>query len=250
VFAGVPTMYYYLTQRAGDVPLVHNLRVCITGGASMPTWILHEFEQRFGVTVLEGYGLSETSPVASFNVRGQPRKVGSIGVPIPDVQMRVVDENGLELEPGEIGEIVIRGPNVMKGYYRRPEETAQVIRHGWFHTGDLAYIDKDGYFFIVGRKTDMIIKGGFNVYPREVEIVLESHPSVLDVAVVGVPNEALGEEVKAFVVLHEDQQVTGDELISHCQDCIAAYKCPGIVEFRESLPKGDAGDTLKRELKS
>jgi len=249
VFAGVPTMYYYLTQRVGEGTPGHSLRLCITGGAPMPVWILHEFEKQFGVTVLEGYGLSETSPVASFNVRGQPRKVGSIGVPIPGVQMRIVNEDGQELKPGEIGEIVIRGPNVMKGYYRRPEETAQVIRHGWFHTGDLAYVDGDGYFFIVGRKTDMIIKGGFNVYPREVEIALESHPAVLDVAVVGVPDEALGEEVKAFVVLHEGQRITESELIAYCEDRIAAYKCPGIVEFRDSLPKGSAGGTLKRELK-
>jgi len=237
VFAGVPTMYYYLTRRVGEAAPVHNLRLCITGGAPMPIWILHEFEKRFGVTVLEGYGLSETSPVASFNVRGQPRKVGSIGVPIPGVQMRIVDEAGQELPPGEIGEIVIRGPNVMKGYYRRPAETAQVIRHGWFHTGDLAYMDEDGYFFIVGRKTNMIIKGGFNVYPREVEIALESHPAVLDVAVVGVPDEALGEEVKACVVLHEGQRITADELIAYCRERIAAYKCPGIIEFRDSLSK-------------
>lgn len=255
VFAGVPTMYYYLTQHRHDEVdetgehFVHYLRLCITGGAPMPVWILHEFEKQFEVTVLEGYGLSETSPVASFNVRDQPRKVGSIGVPIPDVQMRVVDEDGKELNPGEIGEIVIRGPNVMKGYYRRPEETDQVIRHGWFYSGDLAYVDEDGYFFIVGRKTDMIIKGGFNVYPREVEIVLESHPAVLDVAVVGVPDEALGEEVKAYVVLHEDQQLKASELSEYCQSHMAAYKCPGIIEFRESLPKGSAGDVLKRELK-
>jgi len=249
VFAGVPTMYYYLTQHIGAQAPVHHLRLCITGGAPMPIWILHEFERRFGVRVLEGYGLSETSPVASFNVRGQPRKVGSIGVPIPGVQMRILDEDDQELKPGEIGEIVIRGANVMKGYYRRPEETAQVIRHGWFHTGDLAYMDEDGYFFIVGRKTNMIIKGGFNVYPREVEIALESHPAVLDVAVVGVPDEALGEEVKAFVVLHEDQHLEAGELIAYCQGRMAAYKCPGIVEFRDSLPKGSAGDILKRELK-
>ncbi len=237
VFAGVPTMYYYLTRHVGEAPLHHSLRLCITGGAPMPLWILHEFERRFGVTVLEGYGLSETSPVASFNVRGQPRKVGSIGVPIPGVQMRIVDEAGQELPPGEIGEIVIRGPNVMKGYYRRPAETAQVIRNGWFHTGDLAYMDEDGYFFIVGRKTNMIIKGGFNVYPREVEIVLESHPAVLDVMVVGVPDEALGEEVKALVVLHEGRKMEPSELIAYCRSRMAAYKCPGIVEFRESLPK-------------
>lgn len=250
IFAGVPTMYYYLTQHVGEAKPTHSLRLCITGGAPMPVWIMHEFEKRFGVTVLEGYGLSETSPVASFNVRGQPRKVGSIGVPIPGVQMRIVDEMGQELPPGEIGEIVIRGPNVMKGYHRRPAETAQVIRHGWFHTGDLAYMDEDGYFFIVGRKTNMIIKGGFNVYPREVEIALESHPAVLDVAVVGVPDEALGEEVKAYVVLHEGQQLKADELIAYCRERIAAYKCPGIIEFRDHLPKGSAGELLKRELKN
>jgi len=230
-------MYYYLTQHLGEQNPAHHLRLCITGGAPMPIWIMHEFEKRFGSTVLEGYGLSETSPVASFNVRGQPRKVGSIGVPIPGVEMRVVDEEGRELKTGEVGEIVIRGPNVMKGYYRRPAETAQAIRHGWFHTGDLAYMDEDSYFFIVGRQTNMIIQGGFNVYPREVEIVLESHPDVLDVAVVGVPDEALGEEVKALVVLHEGRKLAESELIEYCHGRVAAYKCPGVVEFRESLPK-------------
>ena len=169
--------------------------MCISGGAALPVEVLRGFEEAFGVPVLEGYGLSETSPVASFNLPGRERKPGSIGTPIRDVQMRVVDKEDHEVPQGEVGEIVIRGPNVMKGYWQRPEATAEALGGGWFHTGDLARVDEDGYFYIVDRKKDLIIRGGYNIYPREIEEVLYEHPAVAEAAVIGLPHPALGEEV-------------------------------------------------------
>ena len=196
VFEGVPTMYVALlhTPDRADYD-TSSLRMCISGGAALPVEVLRGFEEAFGVPVLEGYGLSETSPVASFNHPGRERKPGSIGTPIRDVRMRVVDGDDHEVPQGEVGEIVIRGPNVMKGYWQRPEATAEAISDGWFHTGDLARVDEDGYFYIVDRKKDLIIRGGYNVYPREIEEVLYEHPAVAEAAVIGLPHPALGEEV-------------------------------------------------------
>src|SRR6185312_5972420 len=202
VFLGVPTMYFaMLAVPAGERPDTSSLRTCISGGASLPVEVLRAVEAQFGVAILEGYGLSETSPVASFNHPDKERKPGSIGTPIRDVQMQVFDEHDNELPPGEVGEIVIRGPNVMKGYWRKPDATAEAMRGGWFHSGDLARMDEDGYFFIVDRKKDLIIRGGYNVYPREVEEVLYEHPAVAEAAVVGIEDAALGEEVGAVVAL-------------------------------------------------
>ncbi len=249
-FAGVPTMYFYLLNHpeAGKYDL-STLRLCISGGSSMPVEVMHAFNKRFNVTILEGYGLSETSPIASFNHLDRPTKPGSIGTPIWGVEMRVVDPVGKPLASGELGEIAIRGHNVMKGYYKRPEATAEAIRRGWFHSGDLARVDEDGYFFIVDRVKDMIIRGGFNVYPREIEEVLYGHPAVAEAAVIGIPEPALGEEVKAVVAFKPGQSATEEEIIDYCRERLAAYKYPRSVEIRESLPKTATGKILKRELK-
>ena len=204
------------------------------------------------MTILEGYGLSETSPVATFNVSAQERKVMSIGKRLWGVEVKVFDEQDRPLPPGKdnIGEIVIRGHNVMKGYYKKPEANAETFRNGWFHTGDMGYEDEEGYFFIVDRKKEMIIRGGFNVYPREVEEVLYSHPAVAEAAIIGVPDDRMGEEVKAVVSLKRGQQVTADELIAYTKERVAAYKYPRTVEFVDDLPKGPTGKILKKELKA
>jgi long-chain acyl-CoA synthetase len=193
VFEGVPTMYVALLHAPDRADYdTSSLRMCISGGAALPVEVLRGFEEAFGIPVLEGYGLSETSPVASFNLPGRERKPGSIGTPIRDVELRLLDGEDHEVPPGEVGEIVIRGPNVMKGYWQRPEATAEAIRDGWFHSGDLARVDEDGYFYIVDRKKDMIIRGGYNVYPREIEEVLYEHPAVAEAAVIGLPHPSLG----------------------------------------------------------
>src|ERR1700685_3212110 len=202
VFEGVPTMYVALLHQPDRANYdTSSLRTCISGGAALPVEVLRGFEEAFGVPVLEGYGLSENSPVASFNLPGRERKPGSIGVPIRDVEMMVVDGEDHQMPEEEVGEIVIRGPNVMKGYWQRPEATAEALRDGWFHTGDLARVDADGYFYIVDRKKDMIIRGGYNVYPREIEEVLYEHPAVAEAAVIGLPHASLGAEVAAGAAL-------------------------------------------------
>jgi long-chain acyl-CoA synthetase len=210
---------------------------------------MRAFEDAFGCKVLEGYGLSETSPVASFNHPDRERKPGSIGTPIEGVEMKVVDDDGNEVPQGEPGEILIRGHNVMKGYWNRPEATAEAISDdGWFATGDMATIDEDGYFFIVDRKKDLIIRGGYNVYPREIEEVIYEHPAVREAAVVGVPHEELGEEVGAAVALKEGEQASEDEIRAHVKEQVAAYKYPRKVWFVDELPKGPTGKILKREI--
>jgi long-chain acyl-CoA synthetase len=250
-FAGVPTMYFYLLNHpdAGKYDL-SSLRYCSSGGAAMPVEVMHAFNGRHGVTILEGYGLSETSPVASFNHLHRAPKPGSIGTPIWGVQMKCVDPEGREVPVGEMGEIAIRGHNVMKGYYKRPEATAEAIRNGWFHSGDLARVDEDGYFFIVDRIKDMILRGGFNVYPREIEEVLYGHPAIAEAAVIGVRDEALGEEVKAVVAFKPGKSASEEELIAYCKERLAAYKYPRSVEVRDTLPKTASGKILKRELVS
>jgi long-chain acyl-CoA synthetase len=211
--------------------------------------LMRAFEKRYGLPIFEGYGLSETSPVASFNPTDRPPRPGSIGQPIYGVQMRIVDEDDRELPPGKVGEIVIRGHNVMKGYYKRPALTAEAMRGGWFHTGDLGRRDEEGYFYIVGRKKDLIKRGGLNIYPREVEDVLLAHPAVAEAAVVGIPDEVMGEEIKAFIVLEPDEVVDAEELIEYARSRMAAYKYPRYIEFRTELPKDAAGKVLKRQLK-
>ncbi len=224
------------------------LRVCVSGGAALPVEVLRGFEDAFGCTILEGYGLSETSPVASFNHPDRQRKPGSIGTPIRGVQMRLVDGDGKDVPPGEVGEIAIRGHNVMKGYWRRPEATAEAIPDGWFRSGDLARMDDDGYFFIVDRKKELIIRGGYNVYPREIEEVLYEHPAVLEAAVVGIPDPALGEEVGAAVVLKPGAVDTVEDLRAYVKSQVAAYKYPRRVWLLDALPKGPTGKILKREI--
>ena len=226
--------------------------MCSSGGAAIPVEILSLWKREFGFDILEGYGLSETSPVASFNVTFKEPKAGSVGIPIWGVEMAIMNEKGEKLLPGEIGEIAIRGHNLMKGYYRKPEATAESIRgNGWFYTGDIGKVDEDGYFFIVDRVKDMIIRGGFNVYPREIEELLYSHPAVAECAVVGVPDLVHGEEIKAVVVLKDNFSASEDELREYCRERIAAYKYPRYIEVRrEQLPKNATGKILKRELRT
>ncbi|QPA31580.1 fatty acid--CoA ligase family protein [Thermaerobacillus caldiproteolyticus] len=249
IFAGVPTMYNFLYQyEEGNPDDFRTLRLCISGGASMPVALLKNFEKKFRVIVSEGYGLSEASPVTCFNPLDRPRKPGSIGTSIMNVENKVVNEFGEEVAVGEVGELVVRGPNVMKGYYKMPEETAHAIRDGWLYTGDLAKMDEEGYFYIVDRKKDMIIVGGYNVYPREVEEVLYSHPDVIEAAVIGVPDPNFGEAVKCFVV-SKTPSLTEEELIDYCRERLAKYKVPSSIEFLEELPKNTTGKILRRALK-
>ncbi len=255
VFAGVPTMYWALLnhvreQNLDTAAVARHLAICISGGAAMPEELLRDFESLLGVTILEGYGLSETSPVATFNDVALERKIGSIGQPIAGVELRVVDADDNDVPVDTPGEIVIRGMNVMKGYYNDPAATAQAMRGGWFHTGDVARRDAQGYFFIVDRKKDMIIRGGYNVYPREVEEVMMTHPAVSLVAVIGVPHATLGEEVKAFVIRTGSESIAEDDLIAWCKANMAAYKYPRTIEFRDKLPTGATGKILKRELRA
>lgn len=249
--AAVPSVYLLLlNMRHIDPKEFASLRMAISGGASLPAQVLSEFKERFGVQILEGYGLSETSPVASFNVTERPCKPASIGVPIWGVDMRIMRDDGAFVDVGEVGEIVIRGHNIMRGYYKQPVATEDAVIDGWFHTGDMARIDEDGYFFIVDRKKDIIIRNGMNVYPREVEDILHGHPAVLEAAVVGVPHKTHGEEVKAYVTLRDGTTATADELRDYCRARIAAFKCPRHVEILPSLPKGPTGKILKRELRT
>jgi long-chain acyl-CoA synthetase len=249
VFEGVPTMYNaMLHEEDRDKYDTSTLELCASGGSAMPVELMRGFEEAFGCKVLEGYGLSETSPVASFNHPDRERKPGSIGTPVEGVEMKVVDDDGNDVDEGEVGEIVIRGHNVMKGYWNKDDATEEVMRDGWFHTGDMAKIDEDGYFFIVDRKKDLIIRGGYNVYPREIEEVLYEHPAVREAAVIGVPDDKLGEEVGAAVALKDGEDVDVDELRSYVKEHVAAYKYPRKVWFVDDLPKGPTGKILKREI--
>ncbi len=250
IFEGVPTMYAAMLHHLGSGQAdTSSLRVCVSGGAAMPVQVMRGFEQAFGCMILEGYGLSESSPVASFNHPVRARKPGSIGTPVEGVEMRVVDAEGAELPAGEIGEIVIRGHNVMKGYWGNPEATAETIRDGWLSTGDLARADEDGYFYIVDRKKDLIIRGGFNVYPREVEEVLYEHPAVAEAAVIGIPEPDLGEEIGAAVALKPGASANPSELRAFVKERIAPYKYPRYVWIVPDLAKGPSGKILRREVR-
>jgi long-chain acyl-CoA synthetase len=225
-----------------------SLRLCVSGGSAMPVEVMRSFEETFGCIVLEGYGLSETSPVASFNHPHAERKPGSIGTPIRGVQLRLVDDDGNVVAPGEVGEIAIRGENLMKGYWQRPEDTAKAIPDGWFRTGDLARVDDDGYYSIVDRKKEMIIRGGYNVYPREIEEALYEHPAVAEVACIGIAHPQLGEEVAAAVALKPDATAEVDELREFAKARVAAYKYPRHLWLVDSLPKGPTGKILRRAV--
>ena len=250
IFEGVPTMYAAILhhENAGSTD-TSSLRVCASGGSAMPAEVMKAFEDTFGCMILEGYGLSETSPVASFNMPDRERKPGTIGVAIPGCEMRVVDLDGKDVPTGEVGEIAIRGDNLMKGYWGKPEATAEAIPDGWFRTGDLATVDEEGYFTIVDRKKDMILRGGMNVYPREVEEVLYQHPDVLEAAVVSVPDELMGEEVGAAVAFKPGATATLEDVQQFVKERIAAYKYPRRLWTLDELPKGPTGKILRREVK-
>ncbi len=253
IFAGVPTMYWGLVNYKEDKfnyeAISKKLKICVSGGASLPVQVLEDFETRFNVPIIEGYGMSEGSPVVTFNHLNIGRKPGSIGTPLWGVEVKLVDENDNEVPVGEKGELLYRGHNVMKGYYKRPEVNAAVLKGGWMHSGDVAIKDEDGFFFIVDRTKDMIIRGGLNVYPREVEEVMIKHEAVSLVAVIGVPDEENGEEIKACVVLKEEHTVEEQELIDWTKEKIAAYKYPRMIEFMDALPMSATGKILKKELR-
>ncbi|MFP2996330.1 long-chain fatty acid--CoA ligase [Spongiivirga sp. MCCC 1A20706] len=253
-FAGVPTMYWglnsYLDANKRDLSAItKKLRMCVSGGASLPVAVLDKFEAHFNVKILEGYGMSEGSPVVSFNQFDVGRKAGSIGTPVWGVQIKVVDDKGIELPEGEKGQLVYKGHNVMKGYYNNPQATKNAIKDGWLQSGDIALKDEDGFFFIVDRTKDMIIRGGLNVYPREVEEVMMKHPAISMVAVVGIPDEKMGEEIKAHVVLNDGAELSAETLSEWTKEKIASYKYPRVIEFAKSLPMSATGKILKKELR-
>lgn len=251
VFAGVPTMYNFLYQLPnGDPADFKTIRLAISGGASLPVALLHNFEEKFHVRVSEGYGLSEASPVVCFNPLDRERIPGSIGTVIVNVEAKVVNELGEEVPDGEVGELVAKGPNIMKGYYKLPEETAATIQNGWLYTGDLAKRDEKGYFYIVDRKKDLVIVGGYNVYPREVEEVLYTHRSIVEAAVIGVPDPDFGEAILSFVVAKDGETITEEQLLQFCEKRLAKYKIPKAIEFLDELPKNTTGKILRRSLKS
>jgi long-chain acyl-CoA synthetase len=252
VFEGVPTMYAALLNHPARERFdARRLRLCVSGGAAMPVELLRAFEAEFGCVILEGYGLSETSPVACFNHPDRERKPGSIGTPIEGVEMKLVDDQRLDAPPGEVGEIAIRGHNVMKGYWNRSDATADAIdTDGWFYSGDIARLDHDGYFFIVDRKKELIIRGGYNVYPREIEEVLYEHPAVREAAVIGIPDPQLGEEVAAAVALKPGASASAEGIREFARANVAAYKYPRRVWFVEELPKGPTGKILKRAIEA
>lgn len=250
IFMGVPTMYAALLHAPDRSDYdVSSLRLCVSGGAALPMEILTAFEKEFGSPVIEGYGLSETSPVASFGRLDMKRKPGTIGTPIDGVEMRIVDDGGKVLGVGDVGEVQIKGPNVMKGYWNMPEATAKAIDpDGWFSSGDMGTVDEDGYFKIVDRKKEMIIRGGYNVYPREIEEVLYEIPAVAEAAVMGIPHDDLGEEIVAVVSFREGESATTDEIQAYAKEQVAAYKYPRHIVVLDELPKGPTGKLLKREI--
>ena len=249
IFGGVPTTYAVLAGLPRAALDFSAWRLCISGGAPLPPSVLEAFEAKYGVPIYEGYGPTECSPVLTVNPPLGLRKIGSVGPAIPQVELRVVDDTDTPVPVGEVGEIVARGPNVMKGYLNRPSDTAQALRGGWYHTGDLGRVDADGYYYIVDRKTDLILVGGLNVYPREVELALSSHPAVAEVAVIGVPDPVRGEAPKALVVLRDGHQPNPQELIQWCRQRLAGYKIPRTISIVSCLPKTVTGKILKTALR-
>jgi long-chain acyl-CoA synthetase len=251
IFEGVPAMYVsLLAHPALDDYDVSSLRVAISGGDSIASTVLDTFEKHFGVVILEGYGLTETASTTTFNCSETDRRAYSVGKPIWGTQTRVWDEESRALPSGKdnVGEVVTRGLHVMKGYLNNPEATADAFAGGWFHTGDLGYIDEDGFLFIVGRRKELIIRGGYNVYPKEIEDVLYAHPAVAEAAVVGIPDERLGEEVMAVVTLRPGESASAQDLVAYCRERLAVYKCPRVVEFTDALPRNTLGKVVKDEL--
>jgi long-chain acyl-CoA synthetase len=250
-FPGVPTMFNYLyhAYETGTYN-VSSIRMGLSGGASLSIELLKNWEKRFNAEILEVYGLTESTGLVTANPVLGVRKAGSIGIAVPHVQTRLIDKEGKDVAGGGVGELLFKGPNATKGYWKLPEQTAESIREGWVHTGDLARRDREGYFYIVGRKKDLIIVGGYNVYPREVEEVLYAHPSVYEAAVIGVPDEVRGEIPKAFIALKPGQQTCEKEIVDFCKQNLAPYKIPRQVEFRSELPKSSTGKILHRELRA
>ena len=250
IFQGVPTMYGAMLHHPDAATAdTSSLRVCVSGGSALPEQTMREFEEKFDAQILEGYGLSETSPVASFNMLDRPTKPGTIGRAIPGCEMKLIDADGNDVPAGDgVGEIAIRGDNVMKGYWGKPEETEAAIPDGWFRTGDLATVDDDGYYTIVDRKKDLIIRGGMNIYPREVEEVLYTHPDVVECAVVAVPHPELGEDVGAAVSLKPGSTATLEDVQQYVKERIAAYKYPRQIWQLDELPKGPTGKILRRSV--
>ena len=248
-FAGVPTMYSALLHYpdCGSYD-VSSLDICVSGGSAMPVELLHGFDEAFGARILEGYGLSETTGMGSFNLPDRERKPGSIGVPVGGTEFKLVDDDGNEVGPGERGEIVMRGPFVMSGYWNRPDATGDTIKGGWFHTGDIGEVDDEGYYFIVDRKKELVIRGGYNVYPREIEEVLYAHPAVREAAVLGIPHDELGEEVGAAVSLKPGVEAAPEEIRDYVKERVAAYKYPRKIWIVDDLPKTPTGKILKREI--
>jgi long-chain acyl-CoA synthetase len=250
-FGSVATMLSILLSTYPDgVPAglkTDQLRFAMCGSAPVPAEVMKKFEETFNCPVVEGYGLSESTCRSTFNPPDERRRPGSCGLPIGN-EMKVVDDNDSDVPDGELGEIVLRGENILKGYFKSPEATASAFCNGWFHTGDIGYRDQDGFFYIVDRKSDMIIRGGENIYPREIDEVLYQHPAVAAAATIGVPDELYGEEVAAFVVLKDEMKVSEEELISYCTERVADYKCPKSIRIVDEIPKGPTGKLLKREL--
>ena len=250
IFYAVPTMVNRLVELAKNMPPKRSsLRFCISGGASLPVEVLHRFEKAFDTTIYESYGLTEFSPTCVENPFGRPTRPGSIGLPIPPFKTRIVDENDKDVSIGEVGELIVSGDAVMKEYLNKPEATAEALRGGRLHTGDLARMDKDGYIYIVDRIKELIIRGGYNIYPREIEEVLYTHPGVLETAVIGIPHQDLGEEVAAVVVVRPGTEVSADELRQYVRERVAPYKYPRVVRFVDELPKTAAGKILKRAIR-
>ncbi|HEX9579499.1 MAG TPA: long-chain fatty acid--CoA ligase [Gemmatimonadales bacterium] len=253
LMAAVPATFQAINQYAGiNQADLSSVKMCNSGSAPLPVEVLQRFEELTGGKISEGFGLTETSPVTHCNPLFSQRKIGSIGVPLPSTDAKIVDaEDGVtEKPPGEVGELLLAGPQVMQGYWKKPEETAAAVRRGWLHTGDLCRVDEDGYHFIVGRKKDMIISSGFNVYPDEIDRVLMGHPAVLEAASIGIPDEKRGESIKSFVVLRPAMRASADDLLSHCKEQLAAYKVPRAIEFRDTLPRSSVLKILRRELKA
>jgi long-chain acyl-CoA synthetase len=249
IFAGVPTMFQMIWEQSIPENSSLSLKYCLSGGSHLSEELLHRFEEKFNTYILEGYGLSETCCAASFNNFKRERKPGSIGYPLDGVEMKVVDEEGKEVPIGEVGEIVVKGPILMKGYRNRPQATNEAMRNGWFHTGDIGRMDLDNYFYIVDRKTDLILYGGFKVFPREIEEVIAAHPHVKEVAVIGVSDAVMGEVIKACVVPKEGIRINPAALLEYCHERLAHYKCPSLLKFYRELPKGPTGRVLKKELR-
>jgi long-chain acyl-CoA synthetase len=251
LFYGAPPMFHAFVNTPGlDRFDISSLKGAYSGAAPLPVVILERFREMTGSEICEGYGLSETSPTLTSNAAGTVNKPGSVGPVIPEVTLRIVDENDRDVPPGQVGEIIARGPNIFKGYWNREEETQEAMRGGWFHTGDMGRVDEDGYYYIVDRKKDMIVVSGYNVYPIEVENVIMRHPSVVDAAVIGVPDDYQGESVKALLIVKEGETISLDELTAHCREQLAAFKVPKHLEIRDSLPKSPTGKVVKRELRA